>query len=54
VHIAGRGVVNEIIGTSPFFSGISTVSDGTYVTTGGVTEILSSAGVSWTFTEVRN
>ena len=49
VHIGGRGVVNELLGT---FWGPLTF-DGTYVTVGGVTEILNSSGVSWTFTEVR-
>ena len=49
VHIGGRGVVNEIIGTRwP-----STHFEGTYVTSGGVVEILSSSGVSWSFEEVR-
>lgn len=49
VRIGGRLVVNEIIGTRwP-----STVSDGTYLTSGGTVEITNSAGVVWTFTEVR-
>lgn len=49
VYIAGRLKVNEIIGTRwP-----STMFEGTYVTTGGVVEIVSSTGVVWTFTEVR-
>jgi hypothetical protein len=52
VTIAGRLVVNEIIGTSSSFGG-RTVSDGTYQTTGGVVAITNSAGVAWTFTEVR-
>jgi len=51
VHIAGRGVVNEILGTCSIASG--TRFDGTYVTSGGVAEVLNSTGVSWTFTEVR-
>jgi len=43
-------LVNEIIGTSRQ----RTVSDGTYQTTGQTNvAIVSSAGVSWTFTEVR-
>lgn len=50
VRIASRLVVNEIIGT---FGGRSTTFDGTYLTSGGVTEITNSSGVSWTFTEVR-
>lgn len=49
VRIGGRLVVNEIIGTRwP-----STVSDGTYLTSGGTVEITNSAGVQWTFTEAR-
>jgi len=49
VHIAGDHIVNDLLGTEwP-----QTVSDGTYVTHGGVVEILSSTGVSWSFTEVR-
>ena len=50
VKIGGRLVVNELLGTAwpngPHF-------EGTYVTTGGVTEITDSSGVLWTFTEVR-
>jgi hypothetical protein len=49
VHIASRSVVNELIGTG---WGPSTF-EGTYVTNGGVVEILSSSGVAWTFTEVQ-
>lgn len=49
VHIGGNHVVNELLGT--FWS--STTFEGTYVTTGGVVEILSSSGVQWSFTEVR-
>ncbi|MEO7160638.1 MAG: hypothetical protein ABJA84_03445 [Polaromonas sp.] len=50
VHIAGKSVVNEIIGASR-----SPVTfDGTYLLNGGGTvEISSSSGVSWTFTEVQ-
>jgi hypothetical protein len=49
VHVGGRHIVNELLGTGwgP------TTFDGTYVTTGGVTEILHSTRVSWWFTEVR-
>lgn len=50
VKIGGRLIVNELLGTSwpngPHF-------EGTYVTTGGTTEITNSSGVAWTFTEVR-
>lgn len=52
VHIGGRGVVNEILGScSVATSGRH--FDGTFVTTGGVVEVLSSSGISWSFTEVR-
>jgi hypothetical protein len=49
VHIGGAHIVNELLGTTwgP------TTFDGTYTTTGGVVEILSSSGVAWSFTEVR-
>jgi len=50
VHIGGHYVVNELLGTSWG----QTHFEGTYLTTGGVTEILSSSGVSWSFTEVRS
>lgn len=49
VRIGGRLVVNELIGTS----WTSTVTEGVYVTTGGVVEITNSSGVTWVFTEVR-
>jgi hypothetical protein len=49
VRIAGSHVVNELLGTA---WGPTTFS-GTYVTHGGVVEILSSSGVAWSFTEVR-
>jgi len=49
VHIAGRGVVNELLGTA----WNQTHFEGTYVTTGGVVEILFSSGVAWTFAEIR-
>ncbi len=49
VYIGGRLIVNDIIGTRwP-----STVSDGMYVTTGGVVQITNSTGVVWSFTETR-
>ncbi len=51
VHIAGAHIVNELMGT---FWGETTFS-GTYLIPGGGTvEIISSTGVAWTFTEVRN
>jgi hypothetical protein len=49
VHIAGDHVVNELVG--PWYDQVD--FSGTYVTNGGVVEILSSSGVKWTFTEVR-
>ena len=49
VKVAGSNIVNVIIGTSKNPAGF----EGTYVLVGGGTvEITSSAGVSWTFTEV--
>jgi hypothetical protein len=49
VRIAGRLIVNEIIGTRwP-----STRHEGIYLTSGGVVEIVSSSGVQWSFEEVR-
>lgn len=49
VHIAGNGVVNELMGTA----WNETHFEGTYVTSGGTVEILHSSGVAWSFTEVR-
>jgi hypothetical protein len=49
VYVAGRLVVNDIIGTSRNPAAF----DGTYVISGGRVEIQSSSGVNWTFTEVR-
>lgn len=52
VHIGGRGVVNEILGTCP----VATTGrhyDAIALTVGGVVEIVDSSGVAWTFTEVR-
>ncbi len=51
VKIAGRLVVNEIVGTSGI--AVGTHFEGTYATTGGQVEITNSTGVAWTFTEVR-
>lgn len=49
VHIGGGFIVNDLLGTG--FN--QTVSDGIYLTHGGVVEIVSSTGVSWSFTEIR-
>jgi hypothetical protein len=49
VHIAGEGVVSELMGTGFH----ETDFTGTYLTNGGTVEIVSSNGVAWTFTEVR-
>jgi hypothetical protein len=49
VYIGGRLVVNELIGTGWG----TTAFNGTYTTSGGVTEIKLSSGVAWSFTEVR-
>jgi hypothetical protein len=49
VTIGGHLVVNDLLGTA---WGL-TLDDGTYVTTGGQVQITNSAGVSWSFTEVR-
>ena len=50
VKIGGHLIVNELLGTAwpdgPHF-------EGTYLTSGGVTEITNSTGVAWTFTEIR-
>ena len=49
VHIGGQVIVNDQIG--PAYG--RNVSDGIYLTTGGVVEITNSDGVVWSFTEVR-
>ncbi len=49
VSIGGQNVINEMIGTSQ----TPMVSDGVYLTTGGLVQITLSSGVAWTFTEVR-
>jgi len=47
VHIAGRSVINEILRDAITY-------DGTHlIAAGGVCEIVSSAQIAWTFTEVR-
>lgn len=51
VHIAGRGVVNAILGTCGVGSGPH--FEGTFATSGGQVEVLESTGVAWSFTEIR-
>lgn len=52
VRIAGRLVVNEILGTCSI--GIGPRYDGVHLTNGGgTTEIVIASGVSWSFTEQR-
>jgi hypothetical protein len=51
VHIGGRGVVNEILGTCSI--AIGPRYEGTSVTTGGTVEVLNASGVSWSFVEER-
>lgn len=51
VRIARRLIVNVILGNCSVAQGRD--FDGTYLTTGGVVEIVGSSGVQWTFTEVR-
>jgi hypothetical protein len=48
VVVGGLRIVDDVIGTL-----CETVSDGTYVVTGGQVNIAQSTGVSWTITEVR-
>ena len=54
LHIAGRGIVNEILGTC----GVATTGaryDGTHqlVSPGGLVEVLNSSGINWVVEEVR-
>lgn len=51
VKVAGRLIVNVILGTCSVAD--TRTHDGTYLVSGGVTEVQISSGVSWTFTEVR-
>jgi hypothetical protein len=51
VKIAGRLLVNVILGTCSIAD--ARTHDGTYLTSGGVTEVQISSGVSWSFIEVR-
>ncbi len=48
VEVGGSLLVNELLGTGWG----TTTYDGTLLTTGGVVEITSSSGVSWSFTQV--
>lgn len=51
VHIAGRSIVNEILGRCSV--AIGPHYDGTHLISGGVAEVKSSSGVNWVFEEVR-
>ena len=51
VRIDGDLVVNEILGTCSI--AVGPVFTGTFLTAGGAVAITNSAGVAWTFTEVR-
>ncbi len=51
INIAGRLIVNEILGSCSVASGRH--FDGTFLSTGGVVEVTHSIGISWTFVEVR-
>jgi hypothetical protein len=52
VHLRGRGLVNEILGSCSI--GIGQRYDGIHQTNGGGTvEVLNASGVSWSFEELR-
>lgn len=51
VYIAGRLIVNEILGTCS--SALGRNFDGTYTTSGGTVETKISSGVNWSFLEQR-
>ena len=52
VHLRGRGLVNEILGSCS--SAVGKRYEGVHLTNGGgVVEIVSSSGIAWTFTEER-
>lgn len=51
VEVDGDLLVNEILGTCSVAIGPN--FEGTFATTGGQAEVRISAGVSWTFTEIR-
>jgi hypothetical protein len=52
VHIGGRSIVNEILGTCSVAT-TGSHYDAIALTIGGVVEIIDASGVNWTFTEVR-
>lgn len=49
VKVAGRLVINEVIGTAAEVPGL----DGLYLFDGGVVEVLAGPGVKWSFVELR-
>lgn len=51
VRVAGRLLVNEILGTCSSASGPR--YEGIHLTTGGVTEVTLSTGVTWSLTQVQ-
>jgi hypothetical protein len=51
VHIGGRSVVNEILGTCSV--GIGPRYEGLHLVSGGVVEVTNSTGVSWSIQEER-
>lgn len=52
VRVAGRGVVNEILGTCSVADSVN--YDGTHLVTGGGTvEVREASGISWRMVEVR-
>jgi hypothetical protein len=48
VHVGGRGVVNEILRNAS-----NRTYEGIHAVTGGMTEIVNSSAIAWSFTEVR-
>lgn len=53
VHLAGRSLINEILGTCAVATSKNHF-DGTFSTPGGgLMEVLNSTGIAWTFVEVR-
>ena len=53
VHIAGKTVVNEILGSCSVATTGSHYEGTFLIAGGGVAEVLFSSGITWTFTEVR-
>lgn len=51
MRVGGRLAVNEILGTCSIASGRN--YEGTHLVSGGVVEVTSSNGVSWSITELR-